>query len=102
MTDHGPDCIACTDPALAAAHITARRAKLDDEAAAVREIRESVDELRAKYPPSADLAPDDAQAVQDVIRMRCGIANAAQLTVNQTRAHLDRVEAAHPQLREMP
>jgi hypothetical protein len=96
--DHGPDCYACTDPAGAARQIAEERTDLDAEAAAAVELRAAGERLAAEYPRPSDLSADDWQAVQDVVRARLEIANVAACSVRFARAHLNRVEAAHPAL----
>ena len=97
--DHGPDCYACADPAGAAQQIAAERADLDAEAAAARELRAAGERLAAKYWRPSDLSAEDWQAVQFVVNARLEIANVAASNVRFARAHLARVEAAHPRLR---
>lgn len=99
--DHDPGCVACTDPGRAARFITARLADLDEEAAAVQQMRDAAAALRAKYPTTGGLAPEDAKAVEDVIRMRYEIANVAQMNVNFARNDLNGIVAAHPAVAEL-
>ena len=101
MTDHGPDCIACTDPAEAARQIAAERAELDTWAErgqarrteGERARKASMKLLIAGNRDESDL--EDARAQHEL-----RAANAIACNVRMGRAHLDRVEAAHPQLRE--
>lgn len=81
---HGPTCLACTDPAEAARQIAAARARLDAEAARARD-------HRAK----GEAAQNQVEKLHHL-----GAANAIASGIRMERAHLNRVEAAHPKLRE--
>lgn len=99
MVDHGPDCIACTDPAEAARQIAAERAELDSWAEFGRGRRaegERAREASMKLLIAGDRAESELEDARSLHELRA--ANAIACNVRFGRAHLDRVEAAHPQL----
>ena len=101
VTDHGPTCYACTDPAGAARQIAAERAELDEWAERSRQRRaEGERALQA----SLDLlvAGDRDAAEREYARAlhELRVANAIASDVGFSRAHLDRVEAAHPAVKQ--
>lgn len=97
MTRHGPDCFACTDPAAAAAQITADRAALDTEAVRAREHRSAgeVLDLRARQYLTAGRRAA-AQVLDGRARLHLQAANAIATGVRFSRSQLERVIAAHP------
>jgi hypothetical protein len=96
QVNHGPNCVACTDPAKAVRQIAARRAGLELEAEAARESRAHSDRVRDQwYPQQPNLAPADWQAVQTVVIEAARLANLLMQGVLMERAHLERVEEAH-------
>jgi hypothetical protein len=96
--DHGPNCIACHDPEQARGLIAAERAGLDSEAACAAEHRKAGEDARQRY-LTPGLTDEEFMQAQTLMRRELGTANAIQQGVNFQRAHLDRVEAAHPALR---
>ena len=101
MTDHGPDCWACTDPAAAAQHIAAERADLDVEAARAREHRATGEALDARSRDNLIAGRHDAAAaLYGRALQHLQVANALASGVGFSRAHLARVEAAHPKVAE--
>jgi hypothetical protein len=100
-TDHGPDCIACSDPAAAARQIAAERAELDAWAERGRRRRaegERAREASLKLLVAGDRDGSDREEARALHELRA--ANAIACNVRMGRAHLDRVEAAHPHLAE--
>jgi hypothetical protein len=93
--DHGPNCIACTNPAKAIRQIAARRAGLELEAEAARQSRAHSDRVRDQWLYQPDLSPEDFEAVQTVVIEAARIANLLMQGVLMERAHLERVEEAH-------
>ena len=96
--DHGPDCIACHDPAEARRLIAKERAELDAETARAAEHRKASEEARHWY-LTPGLTDEQFIEAQTLMRRELGTANAIAQGVLVGRAHLDRVEAAHPSLR---
>ena len=101
MTDHGPTCYACTDPAGAARQIAAERAELDEWAERSRQRRA---EGERALQTSLDLlvAGDRDAAEREYARAlhELRVASAIASDVGFSRAHLDRVEAAHPAVKQ--
>lgn len=98
--DHGPRCIACTDPAEAARQIAVQRAQLDVEAEAARQCREHSDRVKAEWYHRPGLSAADFGAVQSLVIEAARTANVIMQGVLVRRGHLDRVEAAHPAVAE--
>lgn len=98
-TDHGPDCIACTDPAAAARQIAAERAELDTWAKRGRD-RRAEGERAEQQSRKLLIAGDRDGADREYARAHHELqaANAIACNVRFGRAHLERVEAAHPGL----
>ena len=97
--DHGPDCIACTDPAAAVRQIAEQRAELDAWAKRSRDRRAEGE--RAERQSRRLLAAGDREgADREYARAHHELqaANAIACDIRFGRAHLERVEAAHPGL----
>lgn len=95
---HGPDCLACTDPAEAARQIAAERAELDVEAARASRHREAGERARRDHLALLLAGSPQAGEAQSRMLRDLGAANAIATGVRMRRAHLRRVEAAHPPL----
>lgn len=96
---HGPNCIACTDPTQAREQIAADRAALDLEAARAKAHREAGEAAREEEYQTL-ISGGDTTDARNRMLYELGTANAIQDRVNFHRAHLDRVENAHPRLTE--
>lgn len=96
--NHGPKCIACTNPAEARRGIAAERAALDEQAARAARHRAAGEAAREENQRADVDSPEFAETQARMIR-ELGTANAILQGVRMYRAHLDRVEAAHPALR---
>lgn len=96
--DHGPDCTACHNPGEASLQIASHRAELDTYAARARRHREAGEAAREQL-RSTDIGSPEYAEVQERMLTELGDANAIAQSVMFHRAHLDRVEAAHPALR---
>jgi hypothetical protein len=99
MIDHGPKCIACTNPAEARRGIAAERAALDEQAALAARHRAAGEAAREENRRADVDSPEFAETQARMIR-ELGTANAILQGVRMYRAHLDRVEAAHPAVRK--
>lgn len=98
-TDHGPDCFACADPVEAARQIAAERAELNAWAERSRQRRaegERANEASLKLLAAGDRAGADREYARAHHELQA--ANAIACNVRFGRAHLKRVEAAHPQV----
>lgn len=97
---HGPGCLACNDPATAAARIAAEHAELDALAEQSRQRRAEgrrADQASLDLLVAGDRARADAERARALHELQA--ANAIASEVRFGRAHLARVEAAHPHLR---
>jgi hypothetical protein len=99
VIDHGPNCIACHDPEQARQLIAADRAGLDAETARAAEHQRAGEEARQRY-LTPGLTDSEFAEAQTLMHHELGTANAIAQDVLMHRAHLDRVEAAHPSLEE--
>ena len=98
---HGPDCYACTNPAAAAKQLAADRAALDADATRAREHRAAAEALTARALDNLVAGrPDAATALDARAHLHFQAANAIASGIGFSRAHLDRVQAAHPDVRE--
>jgi hypothetical protein len=99
-TDHGPDCYACTDPAGAAQQIAAERAELNAWAERGRQRRAEGERARkASLKLLVGGDRDGADHEEALMLHELRAANAIACDVRFVRAHLNRVEAAHPAVR---
>jgi hypothetical protein len=99
--DHGPDCYACTDPVGAARQIAAERAELDAWAERGRRRRaegERAREASLKLLVAGDRDGADREEARMLHELRA--ANAIACDIRFRRAHLNRVEEAHPAVRD--
>lgn len=94
--EHGPDCIACTDPAAAAAQIAEELAECDRLAEEARAHRARSDELAKKYWRPSDWSNREWAEGQALVTGHAGTANALACRARQARAHIARVLGAHP------
>lgn len=95
--DHGPTCIACTDPDEARRQIAAHRAELDTYAGRGRQHREAGEASREQL-NNTDVDSSEYAEIQERMLDELGDANAIGESVMFHRAHLARVEAAHAAL----
>jgi hypothetical protein len=93
-TDHGPSCIACTDPETARRQMAEDRTELDAAASRAREHRQNGEAARERM-HSADVGSSEFAAIQKYMIHELGAANGIFQTVNMHRAQLDRVAKAH-------
>lgn len=96
--NHGPKCLACIDPGEARRQIAAERAALDREATRAAERRKTGEAAREQA-LQATVGSREYESALLRVQYELGTANALAQNVRMHRAHLDRVEAAHPALR---
>lgn len=100
---HGDTCYACTDPAAAARQMAAERAELDAEAIRAYEHRAAGEAFQTRARDNLIAGRPAASAALDMRALQhLQLANALASGVRISRAHLDRVEAAHPNLPPLP
>ena len=95
MTSHGPNCIACTDPAGLPALLARERARLAADAERAAQHLAGGEAARREY-LQPGLTWRRIAEVGDLMQFEFGTANAILQGVMLSRARLDRVEAAHP------
>ncbi|MFB4306938.1 hypothetical protein [Actinomadura sp. GTD37] len=96
---HGPGCYACTDPVAAAAQLAAERAVFEVEAVRAREHRVVGEALDVRARDNLVAGRGGAAALLDGRALQhFQVANALGSGVRFSRAHLERVVAAHPKV----
>lgn len=94
-TDHGPECIACTDPAKAAEARARRREQIENLAAKAREHRAEGERIREEEYRKAHVDTPEFADAQGRMRHHLGTANALFQRVQFWSADLERIEQAH-------
>jgi hypothetical protein len=98
---HGADCYACTDPAGAAAQLAAERAEIEAEAVRAGEHRAVAEALDVRARDNLVAGRQGAAAALDGRALQhAQVANALASGARFSRAHLERVVAAHPRVAE--
>lgn len=96
---HGPGCYACADPDGAARQLAAERAEIEAAQARARRHRQWGEWIRTKFYLFAGATDQhEFELVQALMLHHLTAANAIASAAGFDRAHLDRVEAAHPEL----
>ena len=93
-TDHGPSCIACTDPDTAKRQMAEDRADLDAMAKIAAERRQKGEAARERM-YRADVGSREFAALQKYMLNELGAANGIAQNVMMHRAQLDRAAQAH-------